>query len=183
MRLRAKNTLLRPITGRALQTVGDSLRPYCFEANVLDAFAGSGRLGMLALKEGASRVTFVENHVETARKLKESLKAHRWETRSTVVISDAVSFLKHPVTVFDIVFADPPFDWWNVLDDEVSPKSAKGPRVLQIFSQVVHADSILFLKLPRQIKDFKAEIEDNREWGMWKMSEVGSSLLVYFKKK
>jgi hypothetical protein len=50
----------RPITDRAKQSLFDSLGDRLHGANVLDAFAGTGSMGLESLSRRALRVVFVE---------------------------------------------------------------------------------------------------------------------------
>ena len=83
-------------------------------AVVLDAFAGSGALGIEALSRGAERCTFVERDREALQVLRANLETCRLgPDRATVVAGDA-----HLSTgSFDLVLLDPPyrFDGWNAL--------------------------------------------------------------------
>ncbi|MGZ3303586.1 MAG: RsmD family RNA methyltransferase, partial [Isosphaeraceae bacterium] len=50
----------RPITDRAKQSLFDTLGDRIDGADVLDAFAGTGSMGLECLSRGARRVVFVE---------------------------------------------------------------------------------------------------------------------------
>lgn len=76
---------------------------------VLDAFAGSGALGLEALSRGAKSVVFVEKSPKIAQTLRKNIAAvTRGQSSATsVVIADATKF--QSVEKFDLIFADPPY--------------------------------------------------------------------------
>ncbi len=79
------------------------------ELAVLDLFAGTGSVGFEFASRGAGRVDMVEldpgsvRHLErTVLKLAaDNIHVHR---------SDALKFIRHPFLLYDIAFADPPYD-------------------------------------------------------------------------
>jgi 16S rRNA (guanine966-N2)-methyltransferase len=101
---------LRPTPQRLRQTLFDWLAPVITGANVLDAFAGSGALGIEALSRGARAATFIERDRAQARAIETDL-ARLHQANATVLCDDALRILAGPVSGrFDVVFLDPPFD-------------------------------------------------------------------------
>ena len=101
---------LRPTPQRLRQTLFDWLAPVIAGANVLDAFAGSGALGIEALSRGARSATFIERDGAQARAIEADL-ARLHQGDASVRCGDALRILAGPATAkFDIVFLDPPFD-------------------------------------------------------------------------
>ena len=101
---------LRPTPQRLRQTLFDWLAPVIAGANVLDAFAGSGALGIEALSRGARDATFIELDNVQARAIEADL-ARLHQANAAVLRGDALRVLAQPATGhFDIVFLDPPFD-------------------------------------------------------------------------
>lgn len=90
--------------GRAAKSVGLSLRG----ARVLDAFAGTGALGLEAFSRGAKHVTFIDNTRIARRALEENIAACRAQNASDIRDADATNPppARHPV---DLVFLDPPY--------------------------------------------------------------------------
>ena len=78
------------------------------DAHVLDAFAGTGALGLEALSRGARHVTFIENARGARRALTENIAACDEEDQATVVQADATNPppASRPV---DLAFLDPPY--------------------------------------------------------------------------
>ncbi len=78
--------------------------------SVLDAFAGSGALGIEALSRGASSVVFVEKNAAAARVIRENLAA--LGTDGEVIVSDVADV--ELGEKFDIIIADPPYDSYDI---------------------------------------------------------------------
>jgi len=82
------------------------------EAQVLDAFAGSGALGIEAISRGASHVTFVESDMRTIRVLKSNLEAFGIEEIATIHKGDVFSgdiFSKLTAVLYSLLLLDPPY--------------------------------------------------------------------------
>ncbi len=79
---------------------------------VLDLFAGTGNLGFEAISRGAAHVTSVDSSPESARLVRAGTKWFGIEHQMAFVGSDVETFLeKKQFGSFDIIFADPPYDW------------------------------------------------------------------------
>lgn len=100
---------LRPTPQRLRQTLFDWLAPVIEGARVLDAFAGTGALGIEALSRGARAVTFMERDRGQARAIEADL-ARLGQAGGTVRCVDALAALATPAAeAFDIALLDPPF--------------------------------------------------------------------------
>lgn len=78
------------------------------DAVVVDAFAGSGALGLEALSRGAAKCTFIEN----ARDAQEAITANIetfGETETCHLIKTDVLRLPRAQTAANLVFLDPPY--------------------------------------------------------------------------
>jgi 16S rRNA (guanine966-N2)-methyltransferase len=76
-------------------------------ASVLDAFAGTGALGLEALSRGAARAVFVERSRPALTALRANIAACRADDRCEVLPIDVLSVPAGKRT--DIVFLDPPY--------------------------------------------------------------------------
>lgn len=99
-----------PMSERARLAMFNSLGSLVADARVLDAFAGSGAIGLEALSRGAKEVTFVERDRVAGRVLVENIAALKAEP-GTIVINTTVSNCLKTATpdTFDLIFADPPY--------------------------------------------------------------------------
>src|SRR3954468_3949199 len=103
---------LRPTADRVRETLFNWLQPVVNGARCLDAYAGTGALGIEALSRGALAVTFIERDPRLAAALKANLA--RLKVAGQVVVDDAARWLRGPAKPFDVVLLDPPFalDAW-----------------------------------------------------------------------
>ncbi|HEY8123004.1 MAG TPA: 16S rRNA (guanine(966)-N(2))-methyltransferase RsmD [Myxococcota bacterium] len=113
-RLRVPRSAVRPTAERVREALFSMLahRGALAGARVLDAFAGSGALGLEALSRGAASVLFVEQSRSVAKTLGENVAALGLEARARIVGRDAVSALRALAGAgerFDLCFVDPPY--------------------------------------------------------------------------
>jgi len=99
---------LRPTPDRVRETLFNWLAPCIAGARCLDAFAGSGALGIEALSRGAGEVVFIERDPALAAALQANLERLR-QVRGRVIVGDALAELPQLAPGFDLVFLDPPF--------------------------------------------------------------------------
>ncbi|HEY3521038.1 MAG TPA: 16S rRNA (guanine(966)-N(2))-methyltransferase RsmD [Rhodanobacteraceae bacterium] len=101
---------LRPTPQRLRETLFNWLMPVIEGARVLDAFAGSGALGIEALSRGAAHALLIERDRGQAARIAADLQrlhADGGQARC----ADALHLLaREPAQAFDVVFLDPPFD-------------------------------------------------------------------------
>ncbi len=76
---------------------------------ILDLFAGSGQLGIEALSRGADSCIFIDSSNLAINAIKENLKNCNLIENSTVIKTDANSFIATNNNIYDIVFLDPPY--------------------------------------------------------------------------
>jgi 16S rRNA (guanine966-N2)-methyltransferase len=107
----------RPTSSRARESLfnilmhaswgGDGTSPL-IDARVLDAFAGSGALGIEALSRGAAHATFLDSDATAIRLIGENLRKLGETGAAKVIRADAT----HPPPSregCDLVFLDPPY--------------------------------------------------------------------------
>lgn len=106
-------------TRRTTHSMGERVRGAMFNslsshldgAVVLDAFAGSGAVGIEALSRGAREAVFVEKDRIAQNILAKNLTSLRLQSRSQLIRTTVSNWVatKEPLE-FDIIFADPPYD-------------------------------------------------------------------------
>jgi len=100
-----------PMSERARGAMFNSLGGLIEGASVLDAFAGTGSIGLEALSRGAHDVTFVERDRVAQKVLAKNITALGAEARTTFVRTTVLNWLETKGDEkFDIVFADPPYN-------------------------------------------------------------------------
>jgi 16S rRNA (guanine(966)-N(2))-methyltransferase RsmD len=112
-RLKAPTGLdTRPTGARVKQTLFDILAPRLPGCRFLDAFAGSGAVGLEALSRGAARVVFVDSSPAAVKAIRENLALLRDVGESQVFRQDArlaLAGLADAGVRFDLVYLDPPY--------------------------------------------------------------------------
>ncbi|MBQ3445956.1 RsmD family RNA methyltransferase [Candidatus Saccharibacteria bacterium] len=83
------------------------------DLTVLDAYAGSGSLGLEALSRGAASVTFVEKSGAATRCIAANLKTLK--VTNAKIIHTSVHRLNLEVK-YDLILADPPYDRFAIED-------------------------------------------------------------------
>jgi len=78
-------------------------------ARVLDAFAGSGALGLEALSRGAEHALFIESDLKACAAIRANAKALGETGNVTVIPGDATKPPPCPGNSCSIVFLDPPY--------------------------------------------------------------------------
>jgi len=107
-----KSVKLRPTSDQLRETLFDVLGSGIEGAVFLDAYAGSGAVGIEALSRGAAEVVFVEQHraaVAVIRKNLEALAVGSDFRLMTTEVTKAVKKLTEEGARFDYVFLDPPY--------------------------------------------------------------------------
>jgi len=99
---------LRPTPDRLRETLFDILAPRIAGTVFLDAYAGSGAVGIEALSRGAARAIFIESHRRTVSVIRENLKPLGLDERADVIFGKALPALARAAA--DIVFLDPPYE-------------------------------------------------------------------------
>jgi 16S rRNA (guanine966-N2)-methyltransferase len=78
-------------------------------AKVLDLYAGSGALGIEALSRGAADAVFVDSSRDACRTIGANLET--LGLKATVLCQDALRFAGADRGAYDLILADPPYDF------------------------------------------------------------------------
>jgi len=98
----------RPTPDRLRETLFDILAPRIQGVTFLDAYAGTGAVGIEALCRGARHAIFLEKNRAALGAIEENLASLRLGARATVAAGAVLRTL--PQYRADIVFLDPPYD-------------------------------------------------------------------------
>jgi len=113
---RFRSRRLKSVPGLAVRPTPDRLRESLFSiltprlpgAIFLDAYAGSGSVGIEALSRGAARGIFIESNAQALGILRENLASLEIGQEAHVLRGKAAVLL--PTQTADIVFLDPPYE-------------------------------------------------------------------------
>jgi len=101
---------------------------------VLDAFSGSGALGLESLSRGASKVFFVDNSLKSVKVIKKNLEIFGISAENYEVLRKDVKNLDFSRELFDIIFADPPYGNFKKEEIEALVKFLKPAGILVLSS-------------------------------------------------
>src|SRR5512137_1580410 len=107
---------LKALRGRALRPTSDRLRETLFDVLgeevagkvFVDAYAGTGAVGIEALSRGAAQVVFIESDRQAAAVLRQNVHALGLDSRSRIIERPAAKVLG--AISADVVFLDPPYE-------------------------------------------------------------------------
>ncbi len=103
-----KGDAVRPTTDKVKEAMFGAIQFKIQGANVLDAFAGSGALGIEALSRGAAHVDFVEQNKACQKTLEQNVNAIGAQN-CRIYRGDVMKFMP-TLRQYDIMFLDPPYD-------------------------------------------------------------------------
>ncbi len=146
MGAREKLALFNILQSHFLQSI-DQREPF-MNLVVLDAFAGTGALGIETLSRGAKSVYFIEQNPQTARTLQQTLQnlkpapycnKNSSQSNNTdfmqsvqVLVEKVEKIAQNPrfLHFFDLIFADPPYDHFGIETILKLPKLLKPNGIL-----------------------------------------------------
>jgi 16S rRNA (guanine(966)-N(2))-methyltransferase RsmD len=113
--LSLKGSALRPTSDRLRETLFNILGDAVAGSRFIDAFAGTGAIGIEAISRGAAKVVFIESHAPAATLIRRNLESLQIRSGAQVLPIDALKGLQKlssrrtPHEGFDFVFLDPPY--------------------------------------------------------------------------
>lgn len=114
-----KSDEVRPTTDRTKESIFgrlDARRGIFEDDKVLDLFAGSGNLGFEAISRGVEAVTAVEQNPRACAQIRETAETFDVQDQIAVVQMPVENFVNGRGGPFDIIFADPPYDWPGITE-------------------------------------------------------------------
>jgi 16S rRNA (guanine(966)-N(2))-methyltransferase RsmD len=129
---------LRPTSDRLRETLFNVLAPVIEGARVLDAYAGTGAVGIEALSRGAAHVTFVEEDRRALRLIETNLARCRVESRHAIIRVGFAVAARQLTEPFDLLFLDPPYGAATLL------------QALEIAAPLVRPGALLVLEHARR---------------------------------
>lgn len=101
---------VRPTTDTVKESVFSIIQFETEGCRFLDAFAGSGQMGLEALSRGAKKAYFIDSSRRSMDVIKKNIALCSFGSdRAVTVMRDTLSFLSSSTERFDIAFLDPPY--------------------------------------------------------------------------
>jgi len=106
-----KNLPVRPTTDFAKEAMFNILMNHFdfSDIKVLDLFSGTGNISYEFASRGSEDVTAVDSHYNCHAFIKKTALEMGFKIKA--IKSDVFPFLKHSSETYDIIFADPPFEF------------------------------------------------------------------------
>lgn len=136
----------------------------------LDAYAGTGAVGIEALSRGACFAAFIERDINAYRILQTNISSLNLMDKAMVLCADVIESIKEierKVDSFDIIFLDPPY-YNNEIDSCLD--------ILQR-SSIVRNDSILVIQHARDI------FFEHKGFGKVKQKKYGKTVITFLMKE
>jgi 16S rRNA (guanine966-N2)-methyltransferase len=157
---------LRPTSDRLRETLFNILGEGVRDASVLDAFAGTGAVGIEALSRGGAHVMFVDHDPRALSLIRQNLDRCGVTDGYTIQRMDlARSGLPAFPTTFDLIFLDPPY--------EMNPTTA-----CEALAPSLRDDGLLVVEHARR-RDLPEEIVDMRRT---RIVAAGDSALSFYRR-
>jgi 16S rRNA (guanine966-N2)-methyltransferase len=142
----------RPTPDRLRETLFNILAPMIVGARFVDAYAGTGSVGIEAISRGARLAIFIEKDRETVEVIKANLNALDIKSRGRIIRGAASLHLASVEA--DIVFLDPPYPKETEYQTALEVIAAKPPTLTVVQHSVRYkiADSYESLVRTRTVK-------------------------------
>lgn len=98
-----------PMSERIRNAIFNKIGTEIHDAVVLDAFAGSGALGLEAISRGAASAILVDRDRIAQKIIEKNIQTLKAGDRAKLVKANVNSWLATTDQQFDIIFADPPY--------------------------------------------------------------------------
>ena len=134
-----ESSLTHPMGSREKLALFNMISGYLTGAKVLDAFAGSGALGIEALSRGADNVTFIENDASVVKVLAENVNKIGVSSQAKIKKMKVENYIDGEK--FDLILADPPYDNFKI-------------DAVKHLINYLRDDGIFVLSHPSEIKEF-----------------------------
>lgn len=158
---------VRPTEGRVKESLFNILGPISNEAIVLDAFAGSGSIGIEFLSRGAKKAYFIDNSRDSIHAIYRNLEHTKLIEDGVVINTDIIRFLKtkgKKKKFFDYIYIDPPFEELNLVED-----------VLKVLNEEKYTLGLIIVE---HVGDFKY---DEKDYKLVDKRNYGGKNISFFK--
>jgi N6-adenine-specific methylase len=113
-----KNWPTRPTTDIAREALYNVLsnRVDFGQIKALDLFGGTGAHTLEMISRGCDDLTYVDAHRACGSWLRGQLKELKVLEKASIVSRDVVKYIAQTNDVYDLIFADPPYQWVRIMD-------------------------------------------------------------------
>ena len=154
-----------PMSERIRNAIFNKISDEIEGKRVLDAFAGSGSLGLESLSRGAASVVFVDSDRIAQKIIEKNIALLGVKDQSQLIKANVSSWMNTTSEQFDIIFADPPYH-----DPQLST-------VTKLFG-LLKPNGLMVLSYPgkgERPTETGVVVVDNRSYG--------TAALAYYRKK
>ena len=100
---------VRPTSQRVKEAMFSAIQFEISGRRVLDAFAGSGQLGVEALSRGAGSCLFLDLDGKALAMVKQNITRAKLLGKAKLMQVDAVQYMRRAMEGFGLIFLDPPY--------------------------------------------------------------------------
>jgi 16S rRNA (guanine(966)-N(2))-methyltransferase RsmD len=131
-----KNLPIRPTTDRSKEGLFNILhhRIDINSTTVLDLFSGAGNISYEFASRGAPKITSVDQNRFCVKFIQKTNQALGFNI--SVIKGESLSFLEKNIIKYDLIFADPPYDW-----NEIAYK-----KIVLLSQKLLNDDGMLILE-------------------------------------
>jgi 16S rRNA (guanine(966)-N(2))-methyltransferase RsmD len=142
----------RPTPDRLRETLFNILAPRIEGVTFLDAYAGTGAVGIEALSRGAERAIFVEKNRAAVEVIHDNLRSLGLQDRAEVYTGKSIWVLDRLAA--DIAFLDPPYDLRKEYEEALKVLANRPYKsvIVQHASRLALADAYESLHRTRTVK-------------------------------
>ena len=101
---------VRPTSDKVKESIFNMLMGWVEDAVCIDAFAGTGNLGLEAISRGAKKVYFFDSSRDSIKYIKNNISYCKVENQAVVLYGDGKTNLKRVTEQVDVIFMDPPYE-------------------------------------------------------------------------
>jgi len=105
----AGEDVVRPTSQRVKEAMFSAIQFEIAGRAALDAFAGSGQLGIEALSRGAASCLFLEQDSGALKMITKNLERCKMTEKAKLMPAEALQYLRRTVDRFGLIFLDPPY--------------------------------------------------------------------------
>jgi len=171
-KLKSVNYNVRPTTGFTKKRYFDIMNEKLIGSTFLDAFAGTGAVGLEAIGRGADFVVFIEKYKSSLKVIKHNIKKLKIPEEKYLIIAKdynmAIKFCESRDIKFDCIFIDPPFKHYE---------QGRNPLKILFKKDVLKNNFIITLERPKEVAF------EHKYFNLFREFTTGSSIVSFFNDK